>query len=184
MDNEIAGLAMTGSDEPNHNPSASYKESGIKKTIRVWMANPNFYSVILANANPKDTSRICVVFNRVPNYDGDSCQDSCVMNVPFSQFIDLFADNKNYDPICFLKEVNLDEVFGICGNDPEYSEKWSSNFNLRSFSIGDIAEVIINNSSSFFVCCSSGWKLLSSENFSNHEVPNYNKNKEFLSYED
>lgn len=158
--NEILELAMTSSDETNHD-SVSLPKIGKEiapPRLRVWMMNDNAYSSFLTNLVG---SRNILLGIRHRVYDEKKNRPSMVITdkrLSTVLYAELFFDEEHYEAVCEIDSDNLNDAFSLCGNNPRFAESWATQFECRSFSVGDIVEQITDEGSRFFVCDAIGWK--------------------------
>jgi hypothetical protein len=172
-DNQVAALAMTDSDESCHNSTAAVQ---IKKAprLRIWMANEDFFPVVNCNTIGRE-ARIAVEYPRFPKRGGNAITETKIIKTPLQIFIALFFTPENYDAVCEMESDNPDDAFEFCGNNPRHAENWYNKMNRRSFSVGDVVEVIKDGKSEFHVCCSIGWNILPRSMEARGIIPTFTK---------
>lgn len=170
-DNELAALAMTGSDEPRHNSTASVKLQ--RPRLRVWMAKPDFYPVITRNTISGNAD-FFMEYSSFPKGGGNAITEGKNVSVPLSVFISIFFTPENYQPIAEVLSHKVEDAFDLCGNNPQHTERWYELVNFRSLSCGDVVEVINNGKSVFFVCAPYGWEHICREMTCEDKLPTIN----------
>ncbi len=175
--NELAALAMTGSDEPRHDSVSSFTLGKSSRLfMRIWYAKDDFFSTIMFNTIG-GKARIDVVHGEYPGGNRPSKDVKHSLKVPIEIYLSLFANNNNYHAICELEGDKLEEAFALCGNDPSTAEQWYDKIGARSLSVGDIVEVVRGDKSTFYACAPYGYKILPHNDLDTYPVQEYSFKK-------
>lgn len=130
--------------------------------LRLWMANENFYPTVNRSIMISASCDLMITYPAVKTLANGYrylANKTETVKIPAALFVSIFFTPNNYECVAEILSDDIGDAFDLTNN-PHYGERWHELAHTRSFSVGDVVELVKDGESEFFFCAPFGWEKI------------------------